>query len=336
MGLRDSSAVVVRGSLQNASIAYRPQGFVADLIFPVINGLSRKSKVPKYTKGPWFKNSAAPRAPGTAARLISYDVATENIDPINYAIAGKVADEEEQDANAPGSLPVDPRLDTLEQLGGSLMISQEKRVADAVKEANWSAVGVGGEDAANSWGHGTAASDTFIDDADKVRAAFHEAGSPPPNSLLLDFYSHQSLRKAPALLDKIYPTGFGKDDFVSPSSLANIAGVERIIIGTAIYDDSEPRQTGLDTNFNAVNIWDSTGTTKKGLAFFFYAPAAAGLKQQSCGYIYKLRQPNGSFRYTTGWRNSETHSDYYDSQEECDIVPVSLDCGYLFYDTAKA
>jgi hypothetical protein len=336
MGLKDPGAVLVRGSLQNVSIAYRPQGFVADLIFPTISGLARQTKVPKYTKGPWFKDSAQPRAPKTSAKVISYDVATQDLDPINYAIAGQVSDEEEQNAGVAGSLPMDLRVDTLEMLAGSLMISQEERVADVIKAAAWSGQAVGGVDAANSWGHGTSASDTFLDDMDTGRTAFHAAGAPPPNSLLLDFYAYQSVRKAPALLDKIYPTGFGKDDFVSPQSLANLAGVERIIVGTAVYDDSEPLQTGADTSFNAVDIWDSTGTTKKGLGFLFYSPAAAGLKQQSSGYIYKIGQPNGSYRLSTGWRDSATHSDFYDSQEECDIAAVSLDCGYLWYDTAKA
>lgn len=334
MGLRDPGAVIVRGTQQNVSVAYRNDSYIANDVFPIIDGLSRQSRITKHFKGPWFRDGAGIRPPGSAARKISYTVGSQNLNPVNYASATQVVDEEVQNSRVPQNLKTDPRIDALELIANALDLKRELRTAAVIKAADWSGVGAGGEDAVGGWGHATAASDTFIADCKTVRAAFHAAGGHPPNCLLLDFYAHQALQFAPALLDKINPQGFGKEDFVSNAALAHLAMVNKIIVGTAIYDTSEPIQTGLDTNFTGVDIWDSAGGAKKGLGFFYYSPPVPSKKHPSAGYQYRLRQPNGQPRFSTGWRDSPTHSDWYDTQEELDIAAVCLDQGYLFKDTA--
>ena len=91
---RNRRGRLVRRTLQDVSIAYRNNDYVADLVFPIINGVSRIAKVPKGVRGAWFRDDAGVRAPGTPAPRGYNDVATSNLDPKNFAYSTNVPDED--------------------------------------------------------------------------------------------------------------------------------------------------------------------------------------------------------------------------------------------------
>jgi hypothetical protein len=337
MGLSDSGSIVVSGVQQRVSVAYRNSDYVADRVFPRFNGLSRKTKITKYYKGPWFKNAAGVRAAGTGARKVNYNVTSQELQPTNYALASKIPDEERQNARAPGSLVTDPTSDTVELISEGMFIKREMEVAAVVKSALWSGQAAGGVDAEGNWGNTTAANDTFLADMKTGQDAFHAAGAPMPNKLLLDHYAWQKLRRAPALLGALYPTGFSKNTTkIGLDDLAMLAEVKEVIVARSIYDNSESIQARTDANFTAVDIWAPLSQNDGGLGFLFYSPDKPKLKKPSAGYQYGVNQINGSFTMMTKWREQEIHSDWYDINQEYDISAVSLDCGYLWYDTAKS
>ena len=330
MGVKNSKDIVVRGILQNISLQYKNQEYVADQLFPIVNGVSAKTQVTKYHKGPWFSDMAEVRGPGAPAVIGEYSFSLQNLTPVNYAFGGKVTKEERRDASESGSAAIQPDMDTIEHIANVLDLKREVRASAILHATNWSAVGAGGEDAEGGWGHATAASDTFLADIKKARDLIRKNTGVLPNTLFLDYVAFSALQVAPALIAMLHPTSVSANGpLINRQALAQLAMVNEIIVGTAIKTSDE--ETVAGTEFTAVDVWGATG---KGIGFLYYKPAKAGLKVPSPGYQYRLNQDNGQFRVTTTWYDPATKSDFYDSEESCDIAAVGLDLGYMFKDTA--
>ena len=333
MPLTDPRSIIVRGALQNVSIQYRNPMYVADQVFPIIDGLSSKTKVAKYIKGPWFRDEAEPRAPGTAARMGHFKLATSNLDPINYAFGAAVADEERREANVPGNLPIQPDIDALEYIANKLDINKEVRTAALLHETNWGGSSVGGADAAGLWGAATAAADdTMLADLRTGRDAVYALTGLICNTLFLSWPAWSAIQVSKALLALMNPTTLTREALVTLPALTSLIGVKEIIVGTALKITDE--ETVADTGFTPVNIWGTSGAETKGVAFLYYKPERPGLKTPSAGYQYRVKKENGQGRISTTWRENALHSDAYDTEENTDIAAVGTDCGYMWKDTA--
>lgn len=331
MPLTNPTSTIVRGALQDVSVRYRNQAYVADRVFPIIDGISRKTKVAKYAKGQWFRDEAEPRAPGAAARVSLFDISSQNLDPINYAIATQVTDEEREEANKPGNLPIQPDIDANEYMADKLDIKREVRAAAVLQAAVWSGVAAGGEDAEGNWGNATASSDTTLADIMLARDTILSNTGLLPNKILMSWKCWSDVQVAPALLALMNPQQLSANSILQPSTFGALVGLE-VIIATAVRNSAE-HNVG-DTAFTSYPIW-GTGATDKGVAFVYYAPPTPGLKIASAGYQYRVRNEQaGGSRLITTWRDDARHADMYDAQEEVDISAVCLDAGYLFKDTA--
>jgi len=332
--ISDPNSLIVRGALQNVSIAFRNLDFVADELFPIIDGVHKQAKVAKYVKGAWFRDEAQVRAPGGVAPVLEFRMGTENLDPVNFAAATMVTDETRAASNEPGALPIQPDMDAVEFIANALDLKREVRASAILHATNWGGSGAGGADAGGHWGDGTVADDTFLADMKTGRAAIRALTGMLPNSLFLDYPAWDDLQMAPALLALMNPQKIDKQALVTVEALMVLAGVKNIIIGSAIKNTDE--ETVADTSFTGVDIWGTTGAETKGVGFLYYKPDRPGLKTPSAGYQYRLKKINGQGRLSTTWRENARHSDMYDTEEDVDIAPVSIDLGYMWKSTAVA
>lgn len=328
--LPNTNSMLVRDYLQNASILQRNQGYVADQVFPIIDGLNRTAKVCKYHVGPWFRDDAEPRAPGTPARVVDLKITSANLDPVNYAAACTIADEERQNAAIPSSAPIDPELDAVLYLTEKLDIKKEVRASAVLHAAAWSGQGPGGVDAEGHWGDATAANDTFLADIKTTRDAILANTGMMPNRLLLSYPAWSALQVAPALLALMNPQQLTANSLVTTATLGALIGME-VIVGTAVKNADEET---LADNFTSAYIWGTSGSETKGIGFIYYAPTTPGLRSVSAGYQYRIKKANGLGRISTTWRDDARHADMIDMEEEVDITSVVVNAGYLFKDTA--
>lgn len=318
------SSILVRGALQDVSIGYKNQSYIADQVFPIIDGLGRQAKVAKYNKGAWFRNEAEYRAPGTAARRGGYTVTSENLDPKQIAFAKEVADELRADAGTAGNLPLRPETEAIELCADKIDMFKEKLVADTVFAQTWVDGNSGGEDAEGGWGD-TTTSNTMITDIVTAKQAIRGATGREPNVLLIDYDTLQAQTNNPNLSDKVK---YSQLDVMTTDLLARLLGLEQVIVGRALYNTAKEAADGSD--FTAADIWEKNAG--KGSAFLFYRPASAGLFQAAPGYQYRLTV-QGLSRRTYSWREEAIHSDVYEVQEDVDIAVVDTNCGYLWKDT---
>lgn len=331
MPLDRVSSIIVRGALQDVSIAYRNSGYVADEVFPLIDKVGRKVKVAKYQKGAWFRDEAEVRAPGTAARVVDMKVTSQNLDPIAYATATQVTDEEMQESKKPGNLPIQPEIDAQEFMAEKLDLNREIRVANLIMATVWNGVAAGGSDANGAWGHATAASDTFLTDVNDARDKILKSTGVKPNKLFLSWPAWSKLQRAPALLALMNPTELKRESLVTTTALEALIEM-KLIIGSAVKNTHA--EDVDDDAFNPVWVFGTSGSEDKGIGFIYYAPERPGLKMPSAGYQYRVMQESGSGRLISTWRDDARHANMFDAIEETDIAAVSLDCAYLYKDTA--
>ena len=320
---------LVNEYLQTVSILYKNIEYVAERLFPLIDGLSPTVKVGKYHKGPWFRDEAEPRAPGTPARMGEFKITSTNLIPINYAFGTTVPDEERRNANLPSSMPIDPDIDAIMYINEKLDLKKEIIASAVLMATDWCGNGAGGADGGGTWGHATASSDTFLADMITTTVAIRKKTGFKPNTLFISDPTWEGLRVAPALLALMNPQSLDASALVQISSLSALIGME-IIVGSAVKNSDEET---LADSMTGVDIWGESGSEDNGIAFFYYKPPKAGLRVASAGYTYRVAQENGMGRMSTTWRDDAAHSTAYDTQEDVDIAAVGTDLGYLWYDT---
>ena len=314
---------IIAGPLANISVAYRNPSYIADRVFPILDGADPRAKITVYKKGAWFRNEASIRAAGTRAARGGYNVTSISLATKEYAFAKEVTDEDRRFAKSKNAPALKPDQDAIEFATDKIDLSKEIRVAELITSSTWADGNVGGEDAEGLWAAG--ANNTFLADIAKGKKAIMQSGV-IANVLLIDYATYLSLKEESTILDKIKYTQrgvFGTD------LLAALLELDEVLVGTAIKSTAKEAANGDD--FSATNIWEVN--PGKGMGFLFYRPRKLGLKIPTAGLQVRIAYENGSPRRVSKWREEAEHEDVYEVAEETDIVQVSPSCGYLWKDT---
>ena len=321
----DVRSQMVYGPLQTVSIAYRNTSYVADRVFPIMDGVDPKCKILKYKKGAWFRDEAGIRAPGTRSKRGTFPVSSESLSTAEYSFASPVTKEDRRLAKSQNAPPLKPDQDAIEYAADRIDLKKERRVAAAVTGTTWVDGASGGEDAEGLWSP-AGSTNTFLADVKKAIKAIKTATGLKANAMLIDYATYMALKECAEILDKIKYTQRG---VLTRDLLAAILELEDVIIGEAVYSTADEAADGDD--FTARNIWEVNAG--KGMGFVFYRPRKLGLKVVTAGMQYRLRQDNGKPRWVETWYEAPEKQDVYDVGEESDITEICADAGYLFKDT---
>lgn len=315
---------IIAGPLAGVSIAYRNMDYIADRVFPILDGADPKAKITKYRKGAWFRDEAGIRAAGTRARRGGYPLTSVSVSTDEYAFAKEVTDEDRRFAKSQGAPVLNPDQDAIEFATDKIDLRKEIRVADLITAGTWADGSSGGEDAEGLWSP-AGETNTFLADITTGKKKIKECGI-IANCLLIDYATYLSLKEADDILQKIKYTQravFGAE------LLAALLELDEVLVGKAIKSTAEETKAGDD--FTAANIWEVNAA--KGMGFLFYRPKRLGLKVPTAGVQVRIAYENGGPRRVSTWREKAEHQDVYEVAEETDIVQVSADCGYLWKDT---
>jgi hypothetical protein len=316
---------MVYGPLQKISQMYRNSRYIADKVFPIIDGCSPRSQVFKYNKGDWFRDEAAIRAPSTEAKRGTFKGSMEQINTKEYAFASEVTEEDRRDAKFANTPPLKPDQDAVEYATDRVDLKKEKRVAELVMSAKWSDVN-GGKDVAGAWAAGT--SNTFIEDIEEGIEQIRSQTGMRPNCLLLSANVLPQLKQESSILDRIKYTERG---IVTADLIASMFDLEEVLVGDAVENTAKEKKTGTD--FSAKDVWEKN--KGKGSAFLYYRPKSVGLKTLSAGYQARVPYDNGVVRRVSKWIEESRHQEVYEVAEETDIFPMGLDLGMLYIDVIK-
>lgn len=316
---------IVAGPLQDVSIAFRNEEYIADQVFPILDGADPKAKITIYQKGDWFRDEAAIRAAGTRARRGGYKLEDVSFSTKEYAFAKEVTDEDRRFAKLKSSPPLQPDQDSIEYAADKVDLKKEIRVASLITAGTWVDGAGGGEDAEGLWSP-AGNTNTFLADITKARKVIKAATGKKPNCLILDEATFLALKECEAILDKIKYT---QRAVYGAELLAALLELDQVLVGGSIK--STAKETKAGTEFTGVNIWEVNAG--KGMGFLFYKPKKLGLKTATAGVQVRLAYEDGQPRRVTTWREPAEHQDVYEVAEETDIVLVHAALGYLFKDT---
>lgn len=324
MGQPNVKEQIIAGPLAGISVAYRNTEYIADRVFPILDGADPKAKITKYKRGAWFRDEAGIRASGTRAKRGGYPVGDVSIATNEYAFAKEVTDEDRRFAKSLNAPALKPEQDAIEFATDKIDLKKERRVASLITGTTWVDGNAGGEDVEGKWV--VSEGNTFLADIATGKKKIKNAIGRPPNVLVIDFATYLGLKEVDDILQKIKYTQRG---VVTAELLAAMLDLDEVLVGQAIYSDAEETKDGED--FNAVDIW--TVTAGKGMGFLCYRPKSLGLKVQCPGLQVRIAYETGSPRRNSTWREAAEHQDVYEVAEETDITLVDAYAGYLWSDT---
>lgn len=312
---------IVRGPLQNVSIAYRNRSYIAGRIYPVIDGVDAKAKVGKFLKGAWFRDEADVRGPGSRAKRGGYPIGYTNVTLVERAFAKEVTDEDRRAAKSAMTPPLQPDEDAIEFATDKIDLRNERLAAADILGGTW--CGVAGEDVEGLWAAG--AGNTFVADVEARIETIRKNTGVRPTGLMLSANILPEIKQESSVLDRIKYTERG---IVTAALIAGMFELEECVLGDAIYSSAEETAAGDD--FTSVNVWEKNAG--KGSAFLYYKPPRPGLKIVCAGLQARGRYDDGQVRRVTTWREAAEHQDVYEVAEETDFVQVCSYAGFLWYD----
>jgi hypothetical protein len=221
--------------------AFRRGTYVGTRLFPTVPVQKQSDVYYTIDKATWMRlPSSALRAPKTRPRRIEFNVSTDRYFADNYALAGENPFEALRNADSPIKL----RQRTGVKVVGDLAGVQEVRIANKVTSISniGSGVLLTGTAKWSDYGNSDPISDittghAFIRNNTGVRA----------NTLLLDYDTHETVRRHPVLLDMYKYTQGG---FINDAEITECFKVENLIVADAIRNVAPEGAAA-----SMVNIW---------------------------------------------------------------------------------
>ncbi len=317
--------MMVAGPLQNISIAFKNEEYIADRVFPILDGADPKAKITVYNKADWFRDEAGIRAAGTRANRGGYKIDEVSVATKEWAFAKEVTDEDRRFSKLKNAPPLKPDEDGIAFASDVVDRKKEVRVSSLITGGTWVDGNVGGEDTEGLWSP-AGATNTFLADITKAKKAIKSNTGKKPNVLVIDEATYLAVKECEAITEKIKYT---QRAVLTSDLLAAILELDEVLVGGAIKNTAKETKAG--TEFTGANIWEVNAG--KGMGFLFHRPKVLGLKVATAGMQVRIAYEDGQPRRVTTWREPAEHQDVYEVAEETDIVLVHAALGYLFKDT---
>lgn len=225
--------VHVNRPLTNISTAYMQDSndYIADKIAPVVPVQKQSDLYFRYTKGDWFRDEAAQRAPGTESVGSGYNVTTDSYQCPVYALHKMV----DPQIRANTDDPLNADRDATLWITHRLLLSREIQVVTAVMATStWTGSTTGGDIVPSPlW---SAANGTPLEDIEAQIWAIKKTTGRFPNRLVLGAKVWQVLKNLDELVQRIKYTQRGVVTTELLASLIAPPGVNdfQVIVAAAI------------------------------------------------------------------------------------------------------
>jgi len=323
----------IDAALTSIAIGYNAPMFIADRVFPHIQVKKKSDKFFKFLKGDWFRMDADVRGAGADARQSGYKLTSGNYSAIEYALAHPVPIELINNADD----PLTPLRTAVEYLVRQIQLRKEYMVSTlCCTAANWTS----SEDAAAGWlATADGSGNTFIADMFAAKRTVRKLIGVNPNIMVVDDKTWDNIIQEYSVLERIkYSMGAGEPASVTTNLIAQMFGLDEVLIGSAIYSSAEETVAGAE--FTAVDMWETNAT--KGSALLFYRTPTPAINQPNAGYIFEWTGDMGQqseivdsdvYRTVRRWWDDGKKAWMVEGSENFDEKVTCADAGFLFTDT---
>jgi hypothetical protein len=300
-----AQARVIDPILTTVAQGYQNSELIGGALFPPVPVGQRAGKILAFGKESFQVYDTA-RAPGGAIKRINVGYSSQNYGIVDHALSASVPVELQEEATTvPG---IDLAAAAVRTVQDALRLRLEKeQAALATTAANYAAsnkVTLAGTD---QWSD-LAASDP-IDDIETAKEAVRAAVGKRPNVVVLGAAVYKALRQHAKIIDRIKYTG---RDVPTPELLAALFGVQRVVVGDAVWAD--------DAGAFA-DVWG-----KAVVVAYTETSGQADLGRPSYGYTYQLQ----GYPFVLPPRYDGDHRTWlYDVADACTPVISAASAGYL-------
>lgn len=301
-----SGARVVDPVLSEIAQGYRNADMVGMNLFPSVPVAQRGGKIISFSKEDFALYNAA-RAPGSNTKRIQFGYSSGSYALEQHALEAVAPWELQQEANAVAKINIAAMA--VRKAQNIIALRLEKAQADLATTAGSYAAGNKTTLSGTSqWSDytGTSAPSKDIETAkEAIRSQIGRAG----NTVIVSASVMAKLRQHPSIIDRIKYTG---RDVVTTDLLAALWGVDRVLVGGAVYTDASGTITDVWGKFVVVAY------TQMG--------SVADLGEPTYGYTYRL---DGAPYVEPGYEDRNAKSDIYPVTDEVAPVLTAATAGYL-------
>lgn len=268
-GYLQGRAIHVDRHLSNVAINYRPTGFIADRVFPIVNVDKQTNMIKTYNQADLFRRESTLRSPGTEANIIDTQVNSIAYVCQNYALKADVTIEDR--ANADAAFVRDLEEGRVMRIQDALALDWEVRIASQVTNTSnvgtSSAVGSAWSDLTNS---------DPLSDIWAVMDQVEDATSYRPNRVVMSGEAWRYFARNDKVIDKARGTGVtGGGINATVQQAAALLEVEEINIGQSWYNTAEE------------GLAQSLSRTWGDHVLVYYAPSRPSVELPSFGYTLR-------------------------------------------------
>lgn len=299
----------IDAALSEMALGYRPDGVIADMIFPVVNVAKQSDLYTIWSRADRLRIHDTKRAPATEAKIIEESVSSSTYFAKNYALKTSVPVEDM--ANADPLFLDNLNSGKAELVMDGLLLDQEVRVANQVTSGtnvgSYAAVG-------SSW---TGAGADPIGDVNIMLDNVQYSTGKRPNRLTFGLKAWQVFRRHADVRNIIFGTNNG-GGFASVAQVADLFEVEEILVGGSFQNAAGE---GLTEDLSS--IWGDH-------VLAHHSPLSSTRERPSFGYLFRWAQaglPNFQVErhpYDTKKKTQELEIGYYQ-----DEVVTGAEYGYL-------
>lgn len=287
-----SGARVVDPVLSTIAQGYSNSEMIASALFPTVRVPVRGGKIITFGKED-FMLYGSQRAPGENTKRVQFGYSSGNYALVDYGLEGQVPIEVLQEGLAgPG---IDHAAMAIRKVSAIMALRLEKQAADIARTAaSYAAANKNTALSSTTLWSDLSASDP-IANIETAKDAVRAATGKRPNTIVMGAKVMSSLRQHSKIVDRIKYTG---RDIATPELLAALFGVQRVLVGDAIYSN--------DAGTAFTDVWG-----KDVVVAYTELGSVADMGAPSYGYTYTL----------DGYPMAEEA--YYDRNTKSWVYPVT-------------
>ena len=265
-----TAARIVDPVLTAVAQGYKSSDFVASALFPTVSVDKRAGNIIAFGKEDFMLYSSA-RAPGASTKRVQFGYSGTPFALVDHGLEGQLPIENMQESqNGPG---IDASAMTIRKVQNIMALRLEKASADLARTAgSYAAANKITRTSTAQWSDLTSGVSDPIADIEVAKEAVRSAVGKRPNTVVMGAAVFKSVRQHPKVVDRIKYTG---RDIVTVELLAALFGVQRVLVGDAIYSN--------DAGTAFTDVWG-----KDVVVAYTELGSAADMGAPSYGYTYNL------------------------------------------------
>lgn len=278
-------------TLSNVAINYRPMGFIADMIAPIVSVPKQSNHYAIFDRADKIRQPNTLRAPGTRATRVDQNVSSDTYFADNYALYSPVVLEDRANADPIYlSQVINNRVEFITDL---LMLDWDIRVSTMITSGS-----VGNNASVTSAWNG--AGDP-LGDINSMIDTVQDACGMRPNRMVLGLDAWKSLRRDSNVRNIIFGNNNG-GGYPSTQQVRELFEVEEVLVG-GVYENTAAE--GLTESL--AKVWGDN-------VIVYYAPSAPTIERPS--FMYSMRWVAG------GLPNMQAERHPFDSRTKSEDVEV--------------